>query len=270
MGAWKRITCFLCAVFMAVAVLAVPGTQAHAKAKVENSNVSIVVNNIYTGQVKIVYSKGDAQIKNLKSNSKNLIARQTSQYYHEEEYEYSDTPYGYARIGFYARKTGNYKVTFDVCDVNGKKVSSHTIKVKATESGTYSSPFKKVTFAGKPIFHELTSKKSGKFKVSMNSGYKLKSISVATTDANGHTVTKTIKNNAKVTLGVYTYKHENENDYYDYDYDPVTDQEIRTPRWSYNLSTGFFAETEFRVTYVNTKTKAEGTSSFYLYRQPKN
>ncbi len=266
----KKIACFLFAACMAVSVLAVPNTKAYAQAKVSSEKMNITVNSTYTNQIEITYSEGDAQIKNIKTNSKNLIAKQTYQYYHQEAYTYSERPYGYARIGLFAKKAGNYRVTFDVCGPDGSKKSSHSLRVKAGNSDRNESPVKKATFAGKETFFELCGKKSGKFKVEMNKGYKLKSITMITDDANGKSVEKKIKNNTKVTLGEYAYKSEDDYTYYDYDYDPVTYQETRRERWSYYLYSDMFAQTEFRVEYVNTKTKTQGTAYFSLYRIPKN
>ena len=270
MGILKKAACFFLAVCMAASVAAVPNTQAYAKATVNSNKVNITANAIYSSQIEVTYSQGDAQIKNIKTSSRNLIAKQTYQDYHGEDRYYSERPYGYARIGLYAKKAGNYKVTFDVCDAEGNKVSSHTVQVKAGDSARYSSPIKDATFAGKEILYQLSSKKSGKFKVTMNKGYRLKSITMETYNASGRLVSKKIKNNAKVTLGEYTYKYENEGKYYDYDYDPVTFEEKRTERWYYNLSTELFARTEFRVEYVNNKTKTTGTVYYTLYRVPKN
>lgn len=265
MGNIKKIAGLLLAVCMAVTILAVPNTQAYAKATVSKKNVSISVGSQYTNQIEVIYSKGDAQLKNIRTNSKNLIARQVYQYYHEDEYSYADYPYGYARIGLYAKKEGSYKVSFDVCNAAGKKVSSHTVNVKT--NATYQSPIQKATFAGKPMFYELTSRKSGKFKVKMSPGYKLKSIEMSTYDADGsRMITKKIKNNAKVTLGKYAYKNEDEYSYTDYDYETDT----RTSVWNYHLNTGFFAETRFSVTYQNTKTKATGTMTYWVYTMPQN
>lgn len=252
----------LLAACLAAAVMLVPDTDAFAKAKVASKSIEIGVNSVYSTNIQVEYSKGDAKINNIKTSSKNLIARQTYQYYHTDAYSYSDHPYGYAQIGVYAKKKGTYTVSFDVCDAKGKKLSSHKVKVTArvTTGGSYVSPFKKVTFAGKQnIFSEPTSKKSGKFKVEMNKGYKLTSIKMRYYDKQGKRVEKTIKNNANVTLGQYAYVDE-------YQYDSEYDSNY----WYYNYNSNLFAETEFYVEYKNTKTKATGSSYFTLYRVPKN
>lgn len=268
MKIWKRMACAVLAVCMAAAMAVVPNMDALAAANtkkpgVESKNIEIQTGSPYTNSIVIIYGKGDAQIKNIKSSSKNLYARQTDQDYNVYENTYSEYPYGRAEIGLYAKKSGSYKVSFDVCDINGKRRAKYTVKVKANETYEGDSPVKKVTYAGKQdLWYTLTGKKSGKFKVTMNSGYKLKSITMEYTDANGNSVEKKIKNNKKVTLGKFVYKYEHENSYNDY--------------WSgkkysnYNLSTSLFATTTFRIKYQNKKTKANGEMSYSLYTLPVN
>lgn len=258
MRAWKRAAKLFLALCLAFTALAMPQTEASAKATVDSS-VQIVAGQTYNSPVAVVYSKGDAKLSNIKSSSKNLLVRQTYQYYHASESKTSEYPYGYANLSLYAKKPGSYTVTFNVCDESGKKVSSHKVKVFAAAYSGYTSPVKKVTFAGKTdLFYSLTSKKSGKFKVTMNSGYRLKSIAMSCYNAEGDKVTKTIKNNANVALGRYTSMSEDEysSSYSDY--------------WSYYMYSSMFATTTFEVTYQNTKTKAVGTYSYILYRIPEN
>lgn len=253
----KKIACLLLAACMGTAAFFVPDTRAFAKAKVEPSSRNITVGVPYELPIRVSYSKGDAQIKNLKTNSKNLIAKQTYQYFHDWGGSDNDN-YGTAEIGLYAKKAGTYQVTFDVCSQSGKKNSRHTVKVIARNPGASDYPIKRVTFAGKNTFYEISKKKSGKFKVVLNKGYKLKSITMTYYDKSGKEVTKKIKNNGKVTLSEYASKHENEwtSSYSD--------------EWSYNLSTDMFARTEFAISYQNTKTKATGEIWYSLYRMPKN
>ena len=256
----KKMAGVVFAICMAVAVIAVPDLDASAQATLESSNVDIMVDSQYSSIIRVKYSQGDAQIKNIKTNSKNLIARQTEQEYRKYEDSYDkDTPFGYAEIGLYARKAGKYKVTFDVCDAAGAKVSKHTVKVSASENVEGTFPIRKATFANKTdAFYNLSNKASGKFKVVMNKGYKLESITMTYYNAEGKSVTETIKNNATVSLGSYAYKNEYEysSKYSDY--------------WYYNLSTNLFANTEFRVTYRNKKTKALGSTYYTIYRMPVN
>lgn len=253
MKAWKKLTGIVLAICIMFTLLLVPDMEPAAKAKVSSKNVSVIVGSQYNNSVKITYSKEGHKIKNLKSNSDNLLVKQTSQWWSS----YTDNPYAY--IEMYAKKAGKYKVTFSVCNDKNKVVSKHTINVIAAT--TYTSPVKNATFAGKSTYFysgNIVSKKSGKFKVTMNKGFKLKSITMHTYDAQGESVEKKIKNNANVTLGEYAYKNEYSNEY---SYDNS---------WSYHCSTDMMAMTSFEVQYQNTKTKEAGTISYVLYKVPKN
>lgn len=273
----KRITGLVLAVCMAAAIMVVPNTEAYAKAKVSTKNADIIVNSSYSSLIKVTYSKGDAQIKNIKTSSKNLIARQTNQYWRKEKNSWSkDAPYGYADIGLYGTKKGTYKLTFDVCNEEGKKRSSHSVKVVVSDDLAVNYPIMKATFNGKTdAFWSLSNKSSGKFKVVMNKGYKLKSITMTTYDAKGNNVTKKIKNNKKVKLGQYAYLYENDYEYQNWgevwneetgEYDRVNDK----LEWSYYLYAHVLANTTFTITYQNTKTKSVGTTSYTIYTIPKN
>lgn len=253
MKTWKKLTGTVLAVCIMFAVLLVPDMEPAAKAKLSSQNVSVIVGSTYNNLVRVTYSKEGHKIKNLKSNSSNLLVKQTHQSWSRTG---SDN---YAEIEMYAKKAGKYKVTFQVCNDKNKVVSKHTINVTATT--TYNAPIKNATFAGKSTyFYSVVSKKSGKFKVTMNKGFKLKSITMQTYDAQGKRVEKKIKNNAKITLGEYAYKDENLNEY---SYD-------NNISWSYYYYTHMMAETYIEVQYQNTKTKETGTVSYALYRMPKN
>lgn len=262
MSTWKRAASLVFAICMAVTVMAVPDTNVYAKAKLEKANVNILIGNSYIEAINVIYSKGDVRIKNIKTDSKNLIAKQTRQYYHDfAEWDLAK-PYGYASIGVYALKAGSYTVKFDVCNAGGKKVSSHSVKIKTSNYNDGSYPVKKVTFNGRQdVFYKPYPKTSGKFNVVLNKGYQLQKIEIQTYDKDGKSVTKTIKNNAKVTLGSYAYKYE-----YDYKYE----QDGKIEYWNYNMYTDFFASTSFKVYYKDTKTKETGISTYNIYRMPKN
>ena len=112
-------------------------------------------------------------IKNIKTSSKNLIAKNTHYYTTSSDDTYTDT---FASIGLYAKKTGKYKVTYNICDKSGNKLSSGKVTVYVKND----LPVKSVKFAGKEVNYALTSKKSGKLSVKMNKGYTLKKITVTT------------------------------------------------------------------------------------------
>ena len=102
-------------------------------------------------------------IKNIKTSSKNLIAKNTHYYTTSSDDTYTDT---FASIGLYAKKTGKYKVTYNICDKSGNKLSSGKVTVYVKND----LPVKSVKFAGKEVNYALTSKKSGKLSVKMNNG----------------------------------------------------------------------------------------------------
>ena len=83
-------------------------------------------------------------IKNIKTNSKNLIAKNTHYYTTSSDDTYTDT---FASIGLYAKKTGKYKVTYNICDKSGNKLSSGKVTVYVKND----LPVKSVKFAGKEV-----------------------------------------------------------------------------------------------------------------------
>ena len=88
-------------------------------------------------------------VKNIKTNSKNLIAKNTRYYTSTSTDEYTNP---YAEIGLYAKKEGTYKVTYNICDKAGKKLSSGKVTVYAKND----SPVKSAKFANKEINSALT------------------------------------------------------------------------------------------------------------------
>lgn len=255
MKSWKNLAVMVFAACIMFMVLLVPDMEPAAKAKTSAQNVTVFVEHTYNIPVKINYPKKGRTIKNLKSNSSDLLVRQTAQFW----YSYSYTSDNCAEISMYAKKAGKYKVTFNVCNEKNKVISKYTLNVTAKNS-TSNMPIKKATFAGKSIntYSGAVSKKSGKFKVTMNKGFKLKSITMQTYDAQGKQVEKKIKNNANVTLGEYAYKYED-------NWESSNDNS-----WSYRYSTGWLARTIFTVQYQNTKTKEIGTEVYVIYKMPKN
>ena len=83
-------------------------------------------------------------IKNIKTSSKNLIAKNTHYYTTSSDDTYTDT---FASIGLYAKKTGKYKVTYNICDKSGNKLSSGKVTVYVKND----LPVKSVKFAGKEV-----------------------------------------------------------------------------------------------------------------------
>lgn len=245
----KRSICFLLAIAMVVTSLLIPDTKALA-ATSEQKKVHIRVGEYDSSAIKVKFAKGDYKITNLKSSGKNLHARVTGTDSASREDEWdSEYPWGYAQIGLYAKKKGNYTVTFDVINHDKKVTSSHSVKVYVTNEY----PIKNVTYANGYYFYGIAKKGSGKFKVNMTKGYKLKSITMTTYNKSGKPVTKKIKNGAKVTLGKYRYKSE---------YSKSSTYES----WWADL----LARTEFTITYADKYTKEAKEITYVFYRIPKN
>lgn len=102
--------------------------------------------------------------------------------------------YGSYQIMLYTKKPGTYKFYYDALDHNGNKIITKSFKVIAREDGN---PVKEATFAGKRFYVSYnqrykgitdnlytakdgiyTTKKSGKLKIVMNKGFKIKKIEV--------------------------------------------------------------------------------------------
>lgn len=208
-------------------------------------------------------------IKNLKTSNKNLKAKVTSLSVSSSQTQNS----GY--IGVYAKKTGTYKVSFDVYNAKNTKVKSLSVKVRVLKpTVSNNNPFKKLTFDGNEYdYQNLYSKGSVKINVTMNKGYKLKSIKYRTygkpkttySTSNSKTISnaettksvKKIKNNMsfKLNLGHYAnYSASSyvfESTYYNSEY--------------HHMSTGVLAPTTVVITY-QTKDKQTRTTYYTLYR----
>lgn len=246
-----KLSCFMLA--LAIGVFLVPAMP--ASAATADKRAHIMVKSHESDAVTVKFKSGEYKLKNVKCTSKNkgsIILRTTYVDSHSNQSDYEkDYPYGYARIGMYARKAGTYKVEFDVVDKSGEKTTHHTVTVYANNKA----PFKSVKLGGKPVasLYGYTTMKSGKFKVTMNKKFKLKSITMTTFNKNGKAVKKKIKNGAKVTLGSYRYK---------------TDSD-RSEGYEY-WNAGLLAETTFTVTYQDGYSGQIKTSSYSFYRWPRN
>lgn len=244
----KKLICMLFAVCMAVTSLLIPDTQAQAASKVPKK-VHIQTKQTYTDDIQVVFGEGDYKLANVKSNSKNLHVRTT--YVNatgSEDASNKETPWGYATIRLYARKNGTYTVTFDVVGRDRKVKSHHSVKVRADAL----SAVKNITFDGQYLYG-VAAKAKGKFKVSLNKGYKLVSIRMTTYDKSGKAVTKKIKNGSSVTLGKYRSK-------------TVYEDSATRENWRADL----LAKTEFEISYKDSFTKETKTTTSYLYRLPSN
>ncbi len=252
----------LATLFVAFFAMGIVG-EAAAKKSTVPKKVRIYVDSVDTDAIQVLYAKEKYQIKNLKTNSKKLIAKQSYQSYEISNDGESDNS---AEISLYAKKQGSYKVTFDICDEKGNVVEKKvTVQVFAKND----SPFKKVTYNGKSSIEYYTTKSSVKFKVAMNKGYKLKKIEYSVNNIskdewedgyNCYTDTtwKTIKNGGKVTLNKYGYIYASRYSYGT----PGDGYYYLNDHWSDEM----VADTMIRVTYIDKYTKEEATSTFWVGR----
>lgn len=270
MKSMKQIVCTILTLCLCVGLFMIPSTPVSAATTPSVSkNVDVYYYpsypdvNDYAISVNLgTYGKN---IKNIKTNSKNLKAKLTSLNLNTTQ----NTGY----IGVYAKKTGNYKVTFDVYNAKNKKVKSLSVKVRvlsAVSSNNY--PFKSLTFDGKYYdYSTLYTKGSVKINVKMNKGYKLKKIEYRTyskpTVTYSTSTSKSISNTEKTTktangkaikLGRYAsysgYSYVYESTYSpDYNYE------------SHNMYTSLLAPTTVTITYQDKK-KQIRTISYTLFR----
>ena len=151
-----------------------------------------------TGSISKIYYVSGYKLKNVKSSSKNLklfISKNTDSYIDKDSNSMHSELTGYSNnfIYGYAKKPGNYTVSFTVVNANGTQTLPRlTIKVRVKDNVC---PFKKVTFAGKSLWNYegtrlantaetfYTTKKSGKLVVKPASGYKIKKIEIGAYNA---------------------------------------------------------------------------------------
>ncbi|MCM1160610.1 MAG: hypothetical protein NC412_05230 [Roseburia sp.] len=211
------------------------------------------------GAYQSIYLSNDGdRIANIKSNSSNLLVKKTRESYNyttetdwDTNQKTTKANYRYACLSFFAKKKGNYSVTFDVVKADGSVRCTKTIAVKAG-AGSYESPIKNIKYAGKDLYsyYPYATKTSGKLKVTMQKAYKLLSIEVGSTDKTGQTVYKKVKNNKKISLAkktVYSREYKYTNGGVKYAYDQL------------------FPATYIRVTYQNKKTKEINTWTTTLH-----
>ena len=154
-------------------------------------------------EIRINMSQENYTVKNVKSSSKNLrfwTSRTcvVKHYENEEDKDYYSMEKR-VYLSMFAKKSGSYKVSFDVCDKEGNCLGSETLKVFASKD----TGIKSFQVAGKKI--SLSShtvavfKENVTVKVSLNKGYKLKKIERLYEKKNYDLVSKKkIKNGQKV------------------------------------------------------------------------
>ncbi|MBA4686206.1 MAG: hypothetical protein H2184_03555 [Candidatus Galacturonibacter soehngenii] len=259
----KLFTAFL-ALTLVIGVLLVPSTQA----KADSYGAVPKKVRIYAMTSKQTLSFDlpgyDYTIANLKSSNSKLKVKQT--FYRTEE-GYTENS-NFATISLYASKEGTYKVSFDILDAQGKKVSSKKITVYARND----SPLKTLKLGKNTITsttvndanmkttdNYLLKGNSGKVKVTLAKGYKLKKIEYGIYDkAKKEIVYTTVKNNKKITYGKDSSEYSSKDEYFDED----EGKYIRRKYWTKSAVAGTF----IRVSYLDKYTKQENTLSYSFYK----
>ena len=228
------------------------------------------------GDCATVYLRDQAaSISDLKTSSKkfkaklSLVRTGTSSYtssYSGVTTTTKNAPY--YKIAYYCKKKGTYTVSFKVRDKDNKVLETKSFKVKVGYTA-YSYPFKSVQYAGDYLYkyHRYvegedyedpamlyTTKKSGKLKVKMSKGYKIKKIEVTTFKKNGKTVTKKTGNNKTIkvtTIMKGTEKYNSGSGSYAYGYETY-----RNP---------MFPRTEVKIYYTKKGSKEVMTDYFPIY-----
>lgn len=212
------------------------------------------------GATSYIYLDTDGdRVGNIKSSSSNLLVKKTRESHSnitikdwETNQKTTKQNYRSAYLSFFAKKAGEYKVTFDVIKEDSGIRCTKTITVKAVGSRTNVSPIKSIKYAGKDLYnyYPYATKTTGKLKVVMKKQYKLQSIEVGKTNKSGKVEYKKVKNNKKISLAkktTYTHNYNYGSSGAKYTYDEL------------------FPVTYIRITYVNKKTKEKDTWTTSLY-----
>lgn len=130
----------------------------------------------------------DDHIANIKSSSRNLLAKKTrtdyttstTRHWESDLQTYvtdSQTIKSNYAISIFGKKKGSYTVTFDVIGADNTVKCTKSVKVRV-RSRNYTKPVKSITYAGKDIssYSSYMRKTSGKLKVKLRKGYSLVSI----------------------------------------------------------------------------------------------
>lgn len=197
-------------------------------------------------------------IKNVKTNSKNLVAHFTERVLHRDEG--SDELYSHLAIYLYAKKSGQYKLSFNICDAKGKVKKKCSVTVYAYKN----QPFKSIKYGDMTVsetyLKNVASKSTGTFKVTMNSGYKLKKIKISTEESHiyGGMNYKTVKNGSRIKLVTSTEPDVHSSGSLDDDY------------YEDYLWDAIFSCTYIEIQYVDKYTKETCTTWRYIYYPQKN
>lgn len=204
----RKLLCFLLAIVLGCCTGIIGNCQkAEAAIKVwAPSNVRCGVGMRYAASARIDLVSPKDTIKNIKAyqgkkRTSNLIVKQTYRYHSE----YTSSPY--ATLTFYAKKTGTYKIKFDVYKTAKSKRTSREITVHAKG---YGGVISSVSLNGKYIIKDSKDcssyyyhGSSAKVKFGLAKGYKIKKIRIVRYDQNGDPKRVAFKNGKKVTFGKY-------------------------------------------------------------------
>ncbi len=253
----KKLVSGLLVITMLLGIFLIPSMDAQA-AELYGSvpkKVRIYVQEQDLEAITFDYSTYGEYIQNIKTSSKNLKAKQVSDWQEIGD----ETAVNYASIGLYASKKGKYNVSFDIYNADGTKKSSHKVTVYAYDDY----PLKSITIGNKDITliteedgaPNIITAKSGKVKVTLNEGYKLNSLSYATYNEDGSVALNTFKNGKKITLGTNIPK----------DTADLFEGEYNLKYWQTQL----FAPTVFLIEYKDKYTKQVYYTTYVVYKMVK-
>ncbi len=247
------------------------------------------LDNADTSSCWIIGTDGKRYYKDIYGNRKQYNASTEQEILKTNKYK----AHGSYKIRLYAKKAGKYEFSYDVLDHNGNVITTKTVKIVAKEDND---PIKEATFAGKRFYvsnagkqkglrNDLyegkglyNTKKSGKVRITMNKGYKIKKIEVGyqhVERSNGSTEDKwsnkfadvawrTIKNGKKIRL--------NKEDAYPY-FDSYERKANTKAPGGYDIYSdenhGQGSTTYIRVTYYDKKTKTTGRKQLSINRHIK-
>jgi hypothetical protein len=196
----------------------------------------------YGAPIEITFDEKGDDIANIKSESDKLKVYRVSVQTNKKK----------GLIGVFATTPGTYKVSFDIIGADKKVKESKVVNVHVSLFGG-SSVIKTVKYANKELwtsdFYDYVNiPAKGKLSVTLNKGYKLKSLRVGKypkKGVNNYKYSK-FKNGGNITLGKIAYSYTSKGTSYS------------------SVNNYMAAITEVEVTYVNNKTKKEETTTFTL------
>ncbi len=239
----KRLLACTLAVMMLMSMSVVMEAQAAVKDNLPTKCRLYLYENFNYDTVELSLANADQSIENVKSKSKDLVAKLSSRSTIISDGVTEENLYN---ISFGTEKEGTYTVTYDIVE-NGETIETKKLTVYA-----YPSPVKSFTTDAENNYYYGNAKKS-KIKVALLPGNTIKKLEVGTyqkkTDKNGTTssemVYKSFKNGATVTLGTSNYYYKSQ-------------QGKRGSKDSYysgSLSSSLLSRTIIRITYQDKYTK---------------